>query len=202
MQLSAFDPEQSGAASIQLFTSSASRFTIPANQLYFCELSPHYLFIAALSLPWKVVFYSHCYWRHYQLCPKVFFSQKISSYASLELIRRMKIEMFLSEWKSCWLLELSLSIIKVILSCLYQQTLLRSPPCCWTGLPDGIFSNQKSKFEYILEGLAIEKVAIFYGHLVSFTAIWYILWVIWYILFCFGVLYKEKSGNPAHGSLQ
>jgi hypothetical protein len=62
-------------------------------------------------------------------------------------------------------------------------------------LPDGIFSNQKSKFEYILEGLAIEKVAIFYGHLVSFTAIWY-------ILCCFGVLYKEKSGNPAHGSLQ
>jgi hypothetical protein len=30
-----------------------------------------------------------------------------------------------------------------------------------TGLPDGIFSNQKSQFGLILEGLAIEDVGIF-----------------------------------------
>jgi hypothetical protein len=43
-------------------------------------------------------------------------------------------------------------------------------------VPDGIFSNQKSQFGQILEGLAMEDVDIFYGHLVYFTAIWYILW--------------------------
>jgi hypothetical protein len=42
-----------------------------------------------------------------------------------------------------------------------------------------------------------------YGHLVYITAIWYILFdhlvyfvVIWYIFPHFGMLYKEKSGNP------
>jgi hypothetical protein len=34
-----------------------------------------------------------------------------------------------------------------------------------TGLPDGIFSNQKSKFGSFLEGLAMEDVGICYGHL-------------------------------------
>jgi hypothetical protein len=33
------------------------------------------------------------------------------------------------------------------------------------GLPDGIFPNQKSQFGKILEGLGMEKVDIFYGHL-------------------------------------
>jgi hypothetical protein len=35
----------------------------------------------------------------------------------------------------------------------------------------------------------MEVVGIFYGHLVYFM-------VIWYIFPCFGMLYKEKSGNP------
>jgi hypothetical protein len=54
-----------------------------------------------------------------------------------------------------------------------------------------------------LEGLAIEDVGVFYGHLAYFTAIWYILWPfgIFYghlVYFSrFGMLYKEKSGNPA-----
>jgi hypothetical protein len=34
-----------------------------------------------------------------------------------------------------------------------------------SGLPDGISSNQKSQFGKILEGLGMEKVGIFYGHL-------------------------------------
>jgi hypothetical protein len=43
------------------------------------------------------------------------------------------------------------------------------------GLPDGFFSNQKSQFGYILEGLAMEDVGIFYGHLVNFTDLCHIL---------------------------
>jgi hypothetical protein len=52
------------------------------------------------------------------------------------------------------------------------------------GLPDGIFSNQNSKFEKIFKSLAIEDVSTLYGHtyglfygiLEYFVAIWYILW--------------------------
>jgi hypothetical protein len=43
------------------------------------------------------------------------------------------------------------------------------------GLPDGMFSNQKSKFGYITEGLGMKKVGFFYGHSEYITAIWYIL---------------------------
>jgi hypothetical protein len=43
-----------------------------------------------------------------------------------------------------------------------------------SGLPDGLFSNQKSKFGKILEGLAMEDVGIFYGHLVHFIVFCYI----------------------------
>jgi hypothetical protein len=34
------------------------------------------------------------------------------------------------------------------------------------GCHDGIFSNQKSQFRYILEVLKMEDFGIFYGHLV------------------------------------
>jgi hypothetical protein len=44
-----------------------------------------------------------------------------------------------------------------------------------SALPDGIFSNQKSQFGKILDGFAMEGVGLFYGHLVYFTAIGYIL---------------------------
>jgi hypothetical protein len=33
-----------------------------------------------------------------------------------------------------------------------------------TGLPDGLFSNQKSRFRKNFEGLTWENVDIFYGH--------------------------------------
>jgi hypothetical protein len=39
-----------------------------------------------------------------------------------------------------------------------------------TGLPDGIFSYQKSQFGYMLEGLEMENVGIFYGHLKYVTS--------------------------------
>jgi hypothetical protein len=58
-------------------------------------------------------------------------------------------------------------------------------------LPDGIFSNQKSLFGYLPEGLAMEVIVrpfgLFYGHLVYFVAIWYVFWLFgiffpfWYV---------------------
>jgi hypothetical protein len=49
----------------------------------------------------------------------------------------------------------------------------------------------------------MENLGILYDHLVNFTAIGNIYGllvyfvVIWYIFPRFGILYKEKSGNPA-----
>jgi hypothetical protein len=40
-----------------------------------------------------------------------------------------------------------------------------------TGLPDGTFSDQKWQFGHILDGLAMEEVGVFYGHMVYLTAI-------------------------------
>jgi polyferredoxin len=54
-----------------------------------------------------------------------------------------------------------------------------------------------------LEAFGIEKVGIFYGHLEYNSAIWYmscpfgILVAIFGIFSPFGILYQEKSGNPA-----
>jgi hypothetical protein len=70
------------------------------------------------------------------------------------------------------------------------------------GLPEGIFSNQKSQFGQILECLAMKEAGKFYGHLVYFTAISYTLCP--FRIFCghfgkffrFVMLYHEKSGNP------
>jgi hypothetical protein len=70
-------------------------------------------------------------------------------------------------------------------------------------LPDGLFSNPKSKFGQILGGLAMEDDGKYYGHLVHFTVfatfyghlVWFV--VVCYIFPRFGNLYQEKSGNPA-----
>jgi hypothetical protein len=64
------------------------------------------------------------------------------------------------------------------------------------GLPDGFVSNQKYQFGQILEGLTLENVDIFNGHLEYFTDIWDILWPFgifaftWYIFFGFGIMYQ------------
>jgi hypothetical protein len=42
-------------------------------------------------------------------------------------------------------------------------------------LPDGLFSNQKSQFGYILEGLAMENLGVSFDRLVYFTAMGNIL---------------------------
>jgi hypothetical protein len=42
-------------------------------------------------------------------------------------------------------------------------------------LPDDFFSRPKSQFGSILEGLKLENVDLFYGHLEYFTEMWNIL---------------------------
>jgi hypothetical protein len=72
---------------------------------------------------------------------------------------------------------------------------------CGSGLPDGIFSNQKSKVGQILEGLAMENVGQFYVHLVKFTAIWYILWLFGLFFAGSSMLYDAKIWQPCCGLL-
>jgi hypothetical protein len=64
-------------------------------------------------------------------------------------------------------------------------------------LPDGIFSNQKSQFGSISEGLETVNVGILCG-------LWYYTYIVHLVYFYghlaikwkFGILYQEKSGNP------
>jgi hypothetical protein len=42
-------------------------------------------------------------------------------------------------------------------------------------LPDGVVFIPKIPIWYTLEGLGMENIGIFYGHLVYFTAMWYSL---------------------------
>jgi hypothetical protein len=42
-------------------------------------------------------------------------------------------------------------------------------------LPDGLFSNQKSQFGKNLQGVRLENVDIYYGHLEYFMDTWNIL---------------------------
>jgi hypothetical protein len=74
-----------------------------------------------------------------------------------------------------------------------------------SGLPDGSFSNQKSQFGKNFQGLRLENVDIFYGHLEYLMDIWDILHMtihlvhfvfIWYIFSSFGIMHQEKAGNP------
>jgi hypothetical protein len=67
------------------------------------------------------------------------------------------------------------------------------------GLPDGIFSNQKSQFGQILEGIGFENVDIFNGHLVCFTDNWdfydiHLVHFVFvrYIFSSFGIMYQEN----------
>jgi hypothetical protein len=52
-------------------------------------------------------------------------------------------------------------------------------------LPDGLFSNQKSQFGYILEGL---EIGIFYGHLEYDTHLVYLKDIL-YIFWSFGTFF-------------
>jgi hypothetical protein len=63
-------------------------------------------------------------------------------------------------------------------------------------LPDGLSSNQKSQIWVNFGGSSndrwwyiLEQFGQFSGHLIIFSAIWYISWP-------FGMLNQVKSGNP------
>jgi hypothetical protein len=58
-----------------------------------------------------------------------------------------------------------------------------------SGMPDGVFSNQKSKFWEIL-GLAMEDVVYFMDTWSVFMAIWYILWT--FGIFCGNLVYFPR----------
>jgi hypothetical protein len=55
------------------------------------------------------------------------------------------------------------------------------------GLPDGFFSNQRSQFGKILEGLAMGNLGTFYNHLVYVKAIGNIFWP--FGIFCGNLVY-------------
>jgi hypothetical protein len=56
------------------------------------------------------------------------------------------------------------------------------------GLPDGRFSDQKSQFGYIFEGLGM-KNDIFYGHLQYCSAVWYVYICHGYLVYCVLIWY-------------
>jgi hypothetical protein len=76
-------------------------------------------------------------------------------------------------------------VVGVVNSFQFQICILLTTP----GLPDGLFSNQKSQFGSILEDPAMEDVGmyiiwpfgLFCGHLVYFAAIWVSFKAMWYI---------------------
>jgi hypothetical protein len=94
-------------------------------------------------------------------------------------------------------------------------------PQLTNGLPDGIFSYQKSQFGYILEGLWLKNIGFFSyhlkyfmgirsfsGHLEYYIAIWYTLWplvnlvVIWDLyLSTFWYIEPGKIWQPCFDSL-
>jgi hypothetical protein len=53
--------------------------------------------------------------------------------------------------------------------------LLRFQKLSESGLPDGLFWNQKSQFGKKIQDLGLENVDIFHGHLEHFKDIWGIL---------------------------
>jgi hypothetical protein len=69
-----------------------------------------------------------------------------------------------------------------------------------TGLPDGIFSYQKSQFGLIFENLGMENVGIFIYIYSYFKAIWYDLWP--FVIVCGHlVLHFSRNSTTAWGRL-
>jgi hypothetical protein len=71
--------------------------------------------------------------------------------------------------------------------------------CCTSGLPDGLFAHQKSRFGIIFELLGVENVIKYFGVLLPFSAIWYLYLFYGNLLEIFTIFYAvpKKSGNPA-----
>jgi hypothetical protein len=119
---------------------------------------------------------------------------------------------FVTNWKAFFRVQVAQALISWCLPQSYITCTLGKPDSlvfqgllrdrCESGLPDGSFSNQKSKFGSLLEVLAMEDSGIFYGHLVHFQTILYIL--LHCGIFCghlvyfagFRIVCHLKSGNP------
>jgi hypothetical protein len=69
-----------------------------------------------------------------------------------------------------------------------------------SGLPDGLFLNQKSQYAYILEGLRLENVDI--GILRPFGIFLRTFGIFYDHLVHFGIMYQEKSGNTVRNLSQ
>jgi phosphatidylglycerophosphate synthase len=77
----------------------------------------------------------------------------------------------------------------------------------WTVLPDGIyFQTKKTNFGKFWKAMQWKMLVLkvpfclLYGQMVNCLAIWYILWSFGIFFPRFGMLYREKSGNPGAGS--
>jgi hypothetical protein len=72
-----------------------------------------------------------------------------------------------------------------------------------SGLPDGIFSNQKVNFGSFWQAsernilTSLWPFGILCGHLLYFIAVWYILDKLLYLFPNFGILYQEKIWQPS-----
>jgi hypothetical protein len=51
------------------------------------------------------------------------------------------------------------------------------------------FQTKSPNLGKFLEGLGMEKVGVFNGHLKYIMAVWYILMAIWYTLWPFGIIF-------------
>jgi hypothetical protein len=87
------------------------------------------------------------------------------------------------------------SYLDFLFECFLAQVVTRVARC--------FFSNQKSQFGKIFDGLRLKIFNTLYGHLKYFQVngiciLWHIghVVVIWYIFPRFGLLHQEKSGNP------
>jgi hypothetical protein len=70
-----------------------------------------------------------------------------------------------------------------------SQTLLPTKGEIQAGLPDGLFSNQKYQFGLILQGLRLENIDIFSGHLEYFYRHLGYFMITGYILCSFGTFF-------------
>jgi hypothetical protein len=71
---------------------------------------------------------------------------------------------------------------------------------CRAGLPDGLFSDQKSQFGLILEDVRLKNVDIYFmtiWNILTTFGIFYDYFVHSVFIFSsLGILHQEKSGNP------
>jgi hypothetical protein len=81
--------------------------------------------------------------------------------------------------------------------------------CLRPGLPDDILSYKITQFGFILEGLGMDNVCIFYGHQENFSFILYSVYMAFgifcmhiFFLVLVHILHQEKFGYPVSDSVR